>query len=177
MKPPARPSSSRNDQIGVSTLMGSLNSSSNSQVSGLKRKDRDFENDDEETNINVVVRCRGRNEREVRENSGVVLSTNGVKGRTLELSMGPNSLNNKTYHFDKVFSSAADQAIIYDDVVKPILDEVIWQNNSSNVLTFPRCFQDIIAQFLLTDKLALVRLIQCLEIQLKNLIYSLTMRE
>jgi kinesin family protein 11 len=72
----------------------------------------------------VVVRCRGRNEREVRENSGVVLSTNGVKGNTVELSMGPSALSNKTYHFDKVFSPAADQSMIYDDVVTPILDEV-----------------------------------------------------
>lgn len=92
---------------------------------GTKRKERDFEQDGgEETNINVVVRCRGRNEREVRENSGVVLSTDGVKGRTVDLSMGPSALSNKTYHFDKVFSPAADQAMIYDDVVTPILDEV-----------------------------------------------------
>lgn len=92
---------------------------------GTKRKERDFEQDGgEETNINVVVRCRGRNEREVRENSGVVLSTDGVKGKTVELSMGPSALSNKTYHFDKVFSPAADQAMIYDDVVTPILDEV-----------------------------------------------------
>lgn len=92
-------------------------------TSGTKRKERDFEHD-EETNINVVVRCRGRNEREVRENSGVVLNTEGVKGKSLELSMGPNALSNKTYTFDKVFSSAADQSMIYDDVVTPILDEV-----------------------------------------------------
>jgi kinesin family member 11 len=72
----------------------------------------------------VVVRCRGRNEREVRENSGVVLSTDGVKGKTVELSMGPSALSNKTYYFDKVFSPAADQSMIYDDVVTPILDEV-----------------------------------------------------
>jgi len=91
---------------------------------GTKRKERDFEDDEGETNINVVVRCRGRNEREVRENSGVVLQTEGVKGKSLELSMGPSALSNKTYHFDKVFSSAADQAMIYDDVVTPILDEV-----------------------------------------------------
>ena len=92
---------------------------------GTKRKERDFDNDgEEETNINVVVRCRGRNEREVRENSGVVLSTDGVRGKSLELSMGPSALSNKTYHFDKVFSSAADQSMIYDEVVTPILDEV-----------------------------------------------------
>jgi kinesin family protein 11 len=91
---------------------------------GTKRKERDFDTDEEETNINVVVRCRGRNEREVRENSGVVLSTDGVRGKSLELSMGPSALSNKTYHFDKVFSSAADQSMIYDEVVTPILDEV-----------------------------------------------------
>lgn len=92
---------------------------------GTKRKERDFDHDEGmETNINVVVRCRGRNEREVRENSGVVLDTDGVKGKSLELSMGPNALSNKTYHFDRVFSSAADQSMIYDDVVTPILDEV-----------------------------------------------------
>ena len=78
----------------------------------------------EETNINVVVRCRGRNDREVRENSGVVVQTNGVKGTQVELSMGPSAVSNKTYQFDKVFSSAADQNMVFDEVVAPILDEV-----------------------------------------------------
>jgi kinesin family protein 11 len=92
---------------------------------GIKRKDRDFEADGgEETNIHVVVRCRGRSDREVRENSGVVVSTEGARGTTVELSMGPSALSNKTYHFDKVFSPAADQAMIYDDVVTPLLEEV-----------------------------------------------------
>ena len=56
----------------------------------------------------MAVRCRGHNEREVRETSGVVLIIDGVRGKSLELSMGPSALSNKTYHFDKVFSSAAD---------------------------------------------------------------------
>jgi len=98
-------------------------------TAGTKRKERDFEDGDipkpgEETNINVVVRCRGRNQREVRENSAVVLKTDGVKGKLVELSMGPNALSNKTYNFDRVFSPAADQAMVFDDVVKPILEEV-----------------------------------------------------
>lgn len=137
MRPPPRPSSTRSqsvvpppsriDRSGAASPAGSTISTATTLHGGTKRKDRDFESDGgEETNINVVVRCRGRNEREVRENSGVVLSTNGVKGNTLELSMGPSALSNKTYHFDKVFSSAADQAMIYDDVVAPILDEVCW---------------------------------------------------
>ena len=96
---------------------------------GNKRKERDFEGEGEETNINVVVRCRGRNEREVRENSGVVVSTDSVKGKKLELSMGANALSNKLYHFDRVFSPAADQSMIYEDVVAPILDEVMMELN------------------------------------------------
>ncbi|KAF2271065.1 kinesin-domain-containing protein [Lojkania enalia] len=97
-----------------------------SPQSGIKRKERDFEHGGgEETNINVVVRCRGRNDREVRENSGVVVSTHGIKSNTVELSMGPSALSNKTYQFDKVFSPAADQNIIFDEVVVPILDEVL----------------------------------------------------
>ncbi|KAI8937543.1 hypothetical protein NX059_005261 [Plenodomus lindquistii] len=93
--------------------------------SPLKRKVSEYEEGGEETNINVVVRCRGRNDREVRENSGVVVSTNGIKGSTVDLSMGPSALSNKTYQFDKVFSSAADQNMVFDEVVSPILDEVL----------------------------------------------------
>ncbi|KAI1004421.1 Kinesin-like protein [Podosphaera aphanis] len=115
---------SRHEQPGAISPVESIASVAVSHA-GVKRKERDFERNDEETNINVVVRCRGRNEREVRENSGVVLSTNGVKSKFLELSMGPSALSNKTYQFDKVFSSAADQAIIYDDVVTPILEEML----------------------------------------------------
>lgn len=94
-------------------------------TTGNKRKERDFEVDRiQETNINVVVRCRGRNEREVRENSAVVVSTEAVQGKAVELSLGPSALSNKTYNFDRVFSPAADQNMIYEDVVQPILEEV-----------------------------------------------------
>ena len=102
----------------------SVASSRAPRPSPLKRKERDFDTEGGETNINVVVRCRGRNDREVRENSGVVVSTTGIKGSTVDLSMGANALSNKTYQFDKVFSPAADQGMIFDEVVSPILDEV-----------------------------------------------------
>ncbi|RAL11897.1 putative kinesin family protein (BimC) [Aspergillus homomorphus CBS 101889] len=91
-----------------------------------KRKERDFEREiNEDTSIHVVVRCRGRNDREIKENSGVVVSTEGAKGKTVELSMGPNALANKTYTFDKVFSAAADQITVYEDVVIPIVNEML----------------------------------------------------
>lgn len=94
-------------------------------TAGAKRKERDFDPDDgEATNINVVVRCRGRNEREVKENSAVVVRTEATKGKVVQLSMGPNAVSDKTYHFDRVFSQAADQSMIFEDVVKPVLDEV-----------------------------------------------------
>lgn len=139
MRPPStklqgsRPTSSTSAQqqrSGASSPADSLISSLSSPrrratTTGIKRKERDYDPDGgEETNINVVVRCRGRNEREVRENSGVVVSTDAVRGSNVELSMGPSALSNKTYHFDKVFAPAADQSMIFDDVVTPVLDEV-----------------------------------------------------
>lgn len=100
-----------------------------------KRKERDFEREiNEDTSIRVVVRCRGRSEREVKENSGVVVSTDGAKGKTVDLSMGPNALSNKTYTFDKVLSPAADQTIVYDDVVLPIVNEVIYLTETRRAL-------------------------------------------
>lgn len=106
--------------------------------SGIKRKEREgeYESNDntdihpkrkelgEDTSIHVVVRCRGRNDREIKENSGVSVVTEGVKGKTVELSMGPNAVSNKAYNFDKVFSPAADQNLVYEDVVVPLLNEV-----------------------------------------------------
>jgi kinesin family member 11 len=134
MRPPPRPTVSasrigRSESPAESVASRSASrtrSPSVQPVAGSKRKERDFDQElGEETNINVVVRCRGRNDREVKENSGVVVSVNGLKGKDVELSMGPSALSNKTYQFDKVFSPAADQAIIFDDVVKPILNEML----------------------------------------------------
>lgn len=94
-------------------------------TAGAKRKERDFDPDEgEATNINVVVRCRGRNEREVKENGAVVVKTEGTKGKLVELVMGPNAVSNKTYNFDHVFSQAADQYMLFEDVVRPVLEEV-----------------------------------------------------
>ena len=134
MRPPTmRPPPSR-AQTATPTLNGratperitnTSKSPARSVNGGTKRKERDFEQDtDAETNINVVVRCRGRNDREVRENSGVVVSTDGVKGKKVDLSMGPSALSNKTYQFDKVFSPAATQEMVFQEVLSPILDEV-----------------------------------------------------
>ena len=101
-----------------------------SATTGAKRKERDFDPDDgEATNINVVVRCRGRNDREVKENSAVVVRTEATKGKLIQLSMGPNSVSDKTYNFDRALSQAADQNMVFEEVVKPVLDEVSYKES------------------------------------------------
>jgi len=78
------------------------------------------------TNIQVVVRCRGRSEREVKENSPVVVTaTGGLRGKEITVSNGllP-PMSNRTYTFDRVFGPEADQEMIYEDVVGPFLEEV-----------------------------------------------------
>ncbi|KAI1477098.1 kinesin-domain-containing protein [Daldinia eschscholtzii] len=137
IRPPTnRPSSLRNQALHHHAAVAGriprhaapspAESLASSATLGAKRKERDYEIEAAtETNIDVVVRCRGRNDREVQENSAVVVSTEGVKGKLVELSMGPSALSNKTYNFDRVFSQAADQSVLYDDVVKPILEEML----------------------------------------------------
>ncbi|KAI5808543.1 hypothetical protein DFH27DRAFT_593710 [Peziza echinospora] len=95
----------------------------------LKRKDREFDGknmDDAETNITVVVRCRGRNPKEILANSGVSLHTpGGLKGNQVVLETGAGAMSNKTYTFDRVFPPEADQAMIYDDAIHPIVQEML----------------------------------------------------
>lgn len=106
---------------------------STASSASMKRKGQDLEdatstmkNRDlgDETKVDVFVRCRGRNDQEVQENSALVVNTDRVKGKIVELSLGANTLSNKTYSFDKVFSPIADQQMIFDEVVEPVLDEV-----------------------------------------------------
>ncbi|KAJ3411162.1 kinesin motor protein cin8 [Chytridiales sp. JEL 0842] len=76
-----------------------------------------------ETNINVVVRVRPRNQKEVRENSPVVITTNGAKGKELHVKPNVADPTSKTYSFDKVFGPESDQETVFKDVVSPMLDE------------------------------------------------------
>lgn len=166
---PSAAAASRIDRTAAASPAPSVSSVS---TAGTKRKEREFEVEGlgQDTNINVVVRCRGRNEREVSENSAVVVSTKGVKGNVVELSMGPNALTNKTYNFDRVFSQAADQSVLYDDVVAPILDEVSTVLRMApppllcprqRRLTHGRCFKASTALFLPTARRAPARPILC----------------
>ncbi|OAX44667.1 kinesin-domain-containing protein [Rhizopogon vinicolor AM-OR11-026] len=93
--------------------------------------------DDSETHIQVVIRCRRRSDREMQENSPIIVSSNGAKSQevTIETSTPVSSLGiitlppTRTYPFDLVFGPEADQAMIYHDVVGPMLDEVLMGYN------------------------------------------------
>ncbi|KAG8217543.1 P-loop containing nucleoside triphosphate hydrolase protein, partial [Butyriboletus roseoflavus] len=89
--------------------------------------------EDGETHIQVVIRCRRRSDREIQENSPIIISSHGAKSKevTIETSAPVSSLGivtlppTRTYPFDLVFGPEADQAMIYHDVVNPLLDEVL----------------------------------------------------
>jgi kinesin family protein 11 len=172
MQPPPRPptitlrsvvSPSRMDRTSMTSPVLSVPSVP-TYGAGKKRKARDFEHDDRKTQINVVVRRRSRNEHGVRENSKVVLQTKGVKGTSLELPTGPSARSNKTYCFDRVFSSAADQSMIYDDVAMPILDEVNTARYVLDPTNVPRRLLAITVLFSHMDRPVLEKHIRCLVI-------------
>lgn len=93
--------------------------------------------DDSETHIQVVLRCRVRSEREIQANSPGIVQIDSAKTKelTIETSAPTSSLGivtlppTRTYPFDLVFGPEATQSMIYHDVVGPMLDEVMMGYN------------------------------------------------
>ncbi|GJJ12126.1 hypothetical protein Clacol_006367 [Clathrus columnatus] len=85
------------------------------------------------SNIQVVVRCRRRSEREIQEGSPVIITTCGPRGQEVTIETGTSTSTfgvvtlppTRTYPFDCVFGPEADQSLVYTDVVAPILDQVL----------------------------------------------------
>ncbi|CAO3600726.1 unnamed protein product [Absidia cylindrospora] len=75
-------------------------------------------NSEKGTNIQVVLRCRGRNESELAAESPVILEPLGHKDVLL-------TTTNKRFSFDCVFDQNTTQEHIYAEVVQPILDQVL----------------------------------------------------
>ncbi len=86
-----------------------------------------------EINIQVVVRSRRRSDREVQESSPIIVTTEGARSHAVSIetaapvsSLGVITLPpTRTYPFDLVFGPEADQSMIYQDVVHPMLEEVL----------------------------------------------------
>ncbi|CAE6462974.1 unnamed protein product [Rhizoctonia solani] len=89
--------------------------------------------EDNTTNIQVVIRCRGRNTREQAENSPIIVETDGPRSEeiTIETALPQSTFGvytpapTRTYPFDRVFGPEADQALVYHDIVAPVLEEVL----------------------------------------------------
>ena len=89
--------------------------------------------DDSETHIQVILRCRVRSGREVQANSpGIVqIESAKIKELSIETSTPTSSLGivtlppTRTYPFDLLFGPEATQSMDYHDVVGPMLDEVM----------------------------------------------------
>ncbi|KAJ1311796.1 hypothetical protein OPQ81_010261 [Rhizoctonia solani] len=89
--------------------------------------------EDNTANIQVVIRCRGRNAREQAENSPIIVETDGPRSEeiTIETALPQSTFGvytpapTRTYPFDRVFGPEADQALVYHDIVAPILEEVL----------------------------------------------------
>lgn len=83
----------------------------------------------QETNISVVVRIRPRNSIEVNENSQVIVRSASLKSKEIYVKTGLGDAATKTYTFDKVFGPDADQEMVFNDVVSPMLEEVLMGYN------------------------------------------------
>ncbi|CAK9781322.1 kinesin-domain-containing protein [Cutaneotrichosporon oleaginosum] len=88
-----------------------------------------------ESNINVVVRCRGRTPQEIEENSPPITQTDGPVSDAITVTttpaasatsiVVPTDANTKTYKFDKVFGPEADQTTVFSEVADGMLNEVL----------------------------------------------------
>ncbi|KAK6094660.1 Kinesin- motor protein [Batrachochytrium dendrobatidis] len=94
-----------------------------------------------ETNITVVVRIRPRNQKDIRENSPICISTTSNK-KELQLRLHPavfsgsssaahasDSVTTKSFHFDRVFGPEVSQQELFDEVASGILSEVLMGYN------------------------------------------------
>ena len=79
------------------------------------------------SNIQVYVRCRSRNQREIDEKSSVVISTMGPQGKEVIFSAAssPLSYQKKTYIFDQVFGAESDQDLVFNTTAKNYIEEML----------------------------------------------------
>jgi kinesin family member 11 len=88
---------------------------------------------DGDSHIKVVIRCRRRSDREVQDGSPVIVTTSGPRGEDVAVETASPSSTlgvvtlppTRTYPFDRVFGPEADQSMVYNDVVAPILEQVL----------------------------------------------------
>ena len=86
------------------------------------------------SNIQVIVRCRGRNSQEITAKSPIVVELSNDNFSITEPYITLNqpvratspSLENgqkRTYKFDQIYGSQADQSLIYSQIGHPLLSD------------------------------------------------------
>lgn len=76
------------------------------------------------SNIRVLVRCRGRNKKELESNSSVVVDTSISKTEVAVFS-GEDTKSNKVFSVDHVYGPEANQSVIFDEEIAPIVDDCL----------------------------------------------------
>ncbi|KAJ3845075.1 kinesin 2 [Lentinula raphanica] len=131
MPPPAPPRS--RSVISKSTSSTRSGEEQPEQVAVPPAPKQQKHSDDADTNIQVIIRCRRRSDREIQDNSPIIVNSNGAKSNQISIettapvsTLGVITLPPvRTYPFDLVYGPEADQAMIYHDVVGPMLQQVL----------------------------------------------------
>jgi len=82
---------------------------------------------DKNQNIQVAVRCRPRNQQELKVSSPNVVDVN-MQSKEITVRQDMNYMdkgNNKSFAFDKVFGPKSKQIDVYKSMVCPVIDEVL----------------------------------------------------
>ncbi|PVV04574.1 hypothetical protein BB560_000925 [Smittium megazygosporum] len=81
-----------------------------------------FNNENRESNIHVVVRCRSLSEKEISQKGESFNSILSLKDNQIVYKNGSNT---KEYSFDRVYSPDTEQETLYEEIGKPMLEEVL----------------------------------------------------
>lgn len=76
--------------------------------------------DRDDDNVRVVVRCRGRNQRETSANSKII--ANPTSNTQICLTARPGGPT-KVYTVDRVFSAGTDQRTLYQETIQPLVQD------------------------------------------------------
>ncbi|PRT53332.1 Kinesin-like protein bimC [Wickerhamiella sorbophila] len=78
--------------------------------------------DRDDDNVRVVVRCRGRNQRETSANSKIVVDPSSDTQICLTARPGGPT---KVYTVDRVFGAGTDQRTLYEETIQPLVQDFI----------------------------------------------------
>lgn len=112
-----------NDQSNISVQQDGNSSKSDSVNSPAVNQA-----DETGSNIKVVVRCRERNKKEIELKSPVVIKTSPSAPTDVHVSTAEDVRTNsdsKIYNVDHVFGPESDQSMVYDEVVSPMVKDVL----------------------------------------------------